>query len=292
MPDIMLGGAGAAQFPLQFPEPGFNIISMSCTLIQPLSRDGLNEPRGHASGCFWRHGNKVYLLTARHVMSGRHAFTDQFLPPYGFEPRSFFVYPAVRTDDGGLRRVRLTVALNGDEGGWLQDPEFETLRTDIAMVDINYYMPGAVYCLNDEPAYLDPIYTTVGMDVAIVGYPTSNFHELMTPIWRRGSIASEPNFPIDKRPIFLVDAATGRGFSGSPVFRRHFGPLPVPDGKGGYDINTSKIVTNSFVGIYAGRQNHCELHLQVPYVFYANRIPRILEVAPPEPAGIVTVTVK
>lgn len=37
------------------------------------------------------------------------------------------------------------------------------------------------------------------------------------PVWKRGSIASEPLFNINLGPAILVDAVTRRGMSGSPV---------------------------------------------------------------------------
>lgn len=39
----------------------------------------------------------------------------------------------------------------------------------------------------------------------------------MFPVWTRGSIATEPNLPVDGLPLMLIDARTRHGQSGSPV---------------------------------------------------------------------------
>lgn len=72
--------------------------------------------------------------------------------------------------------------------------------------------------LNDN--IFKPIVTNVGDDCFILGYPLRNYEGLMLPIWKRGSLASETPLGLEGRPIFLVDAATTAGMSGSPIIRR------------------------------------------------------------------------
>jgi hypothetical protein len=277
MTEIVMGGTNNVNFPLQFPQPGMHRISAASTLIRLLSNDGEYSEVTHSSGSFWRHNGIVYLLTARHVVSGRHPFSDTLISATGYIPRHLMVYPTIMMAGDQWARVPVRITMNDEEGGWLQDPEFENLRTDIALVPMIADLAGPVFCLNDDLDFLADIYTTVGLECAVVGYPTSNFGGLMSPIWRTGNFASEPWFPIDNKPIFALDVLTSPGFSGAPVFRRHIGPLPVRKADGTIDIDLNKIVTNSFVGIYSGRIDH-PIHLngEVPFVFYANRIPYIL----------------
>ena len=49
------------------------------------------------------------------------------------------------------------------------------------------------------------------------------FGGAMFPIWKRGSIASEPEIPIDGKPMFYIDTATRQGMSGAPVFAQTSG---------------------------------------------------------------------
>src|SRR5690242_7246944 len=62
----------------------------------------------------------------------------------------------------------------------------------------------------------------------VIGYPqnTENFY----PIWKSGTIASEPNLMPLGIPFFYIDATTRKGMSGSPVV---FRDNKISDPKGG-----------------------------------------------------------
>ena len=61
----------------------------------------------------------------------------------------------------------------------------------------------------------------IGDDVFVLGYPLGFAHFMSTPIWKRGSIASEPHAetPESKNRI-VIDATTRSGMSGAPVILR------------------------------------------------------------------------
>lgn len=271
-----LGGTHNSPFPLQFSRAQVNSTSLACTLIKQLSHDGKDTTLSHGSGCFWRHNGSVFLLTARHVLTGRSPFDDSILSHNGFIPGRITVYPTLIEPDGWSRRG-ITLEINHDQPNWIQDPDFEVLRTDIAALHIATDEGQNFRCLNDATDIFDELYTLAGMECTVVGYPTTQFSDLMTPVWRRGSVASEPLLPIDGKPMFLLDAATSPGFSGSPVFRQHFGPLPVTQPDGTTTVNLDNIRKISFVGIYSGRLKHAHLNGEVPFVFYGNRVPRLFE---------------
>lgn len=270
----VLGGGMPVGFESQFPKATVSVVSMCTTLIEQLSNDGNDTVISHGSGCFWRHKGIAYLLTARHVLSGRSPFDNSILSDKGYIPRKIRVYPMFDIGGGDLVRASTEVEIPED-GCWLEDPKFEELRTDIAALACWTEPDKRLHCLNDSPELFEEMFTHVGMECAIVGYPTTQFGDLMLPVWRRGSIASEPLLPVDGKPMFLLDAATSPGFSGSPVFRRHFGPLPVLEADGSISILADRVMTTSFVGIYAGRLQHPHVGGEVPFVFYGNRVPEI-----------------
>ena len=269
-----LGGAESNQFPQQFGHSPASETSLACTLIKQLSNDGSGTVLSHGSGCFWRHDGSIYLVTARHVLTGRSPFNDEILSKNGFIPRRITVYPT-RVENNQWFRQEVTLEVNPEQPNWLQDPEFGHLKTDIAALHLGSDSVSEFRCLNDQTDIFDEIFTLVGMECSVVGYPTPNFSGLMTPIWRRGAIASEPRLPLDDKPMFLLDAATSPGFSGSPVFRQHFGPLPVQEQDGNLGMALDNVRKLSLVGIYAGRFSHAHVGGEVPFVFYANRIPML-----------------
>lgn len=270
----ILGGSYAAGFDPQFGEASISSISLCTTLINQLANDGSGSVLSHGSGAFWRHSGQIYLLTARHVLSGRSPFDGSLLSEQGYIPDNIIVYPSIEVAPGrwGRTEVRISIA---ESGGWLEDPQFATLKTDIAAIPLGKNFEQRIQCLNDHAELFEDVYCEVGMDCTVVGYPTPLFGGLMTPIWRRGAIASEPLLPVDGKPMFLLDAATSPGFSGSPVFRRHYGPLPIKQPDGSVNVQLDRVLTTSFVGIYAGRLAHPHVGGEVPFVFYANRISHI-----------------
>ena len=88
-------------------------------------------------------------------------------------------------------------------------------------------------------------------DVFILGYPFNITGKLELPVWKRGTIASEPVINIDGLPKMFVDTATRPGMSGSPVIMRRTGI----HGYDGIKTNGKEIfgTIHNFIGIYSGR---------------------------------------
>jgi hypothetical protein len=97
-------------------------------------------------------------------------------------------------ENGGVRK--------GFKVGWVREDRFATLQT------------------------ITNTHVTIGQQVVFLGYPL-NLIEGKTAIAvaRGGFVATPPERDFKSRPVFLVDSATIRGSSGSPVF------LPLRTGK-------------------------------------------------------------
>jgi hypothetical protein len=97
-------------------------------------------------------------------------------------------------------------------------------------------------------------YPLVASEVFILGYPLGLTKQGIFPIWKRGSIASEPFFDLMDGPIILVDAVTREGMSGSPVL--YFGnALATTEGRDAFGPPSSQ---PWLVGVYAGREGVTE----------------------------------
>jgi len=88
----------------------------------------------------------------------------------------------------------------------------------------------------------------VGMEVFVLGYP---FEIKMPayPVWKRGSIASEPVLVRQTENYMLVDTASRPGMSGAPVIRRSWTNDTL-------DRGVMALVDpplNKFIGVYSGR---------------------------------------
>jgi len=88
--------------------------------------------------------------------------------------------------------------------------------------------------------------------VSIVGFPFGLRGGGLLAIWTRGFIASEPDVDLNDLPLFLVDARTRPGQSGSPVIAYSSGGMhAMADGS---TAMFGGPVTN-LLGVYSGRIN-------------------------------------
>lgn len=94
-------------------------------------------------------------------------------------------------------------------------------------------------------------YPMVADDVFILGYPFNLTGDKELPIWKRGTIASEPFLDIENLPKMLVDTATRPGMSGSPVIMQRSGF----HGFNGIEFSGNEIfgTIKNFIGVYSGR---------------------------------------
>lgn len=90
----------------------------------------------------------------------------------------------------------------------------------------------------------------VGDDVFILGYPFDITGGKELPIWKRGTISTEPIIDIDNLPKFLVDTATRAGMSGSPVIMQRNGFHGFTGKFTGKEIFG---LIRLFAGVYSGR---------------------------------------
>jgi hypothetical protein len=70
----------------------------------------------------------------------------------------------------------------------------------------------------DKLGLVDDINFEVGSDLFIVGFPFGLALGNLLPIWKRGTVASEPLFRPDGLSMFYIDSFRNPGMSGSPVF--------------------------------------------------------------------------
>ena len=107
-----------------------------------------------------------------------------------------------------------------------------------------------VYAVN-ELAKQQDMQIQQGNEIFILGYPLGFSHFLRTPIWKRGSIASEPNLEdLHARGRVIVDATTRSGMSGAPVIMRAKTHYLSVDGTVKEKANASR-----WLGIYSSRPN-------------------------------------
>lgn len=214
-----------------------------------------NEHLADATGFFWTESDKTFLITNWHVVTGRHPDTGKALSC--FAPAEI-AYPRFIEGESYSEVWWEKIQLR-DEGGnatWFEHPVYSG-SADVAAVLVPLHLPietskgpqKSYVCTIDETSYhgewagrrLD-----MGSDLFVLGFPLGLKPTGHFPIWKRASVATEMDIPLNDKPAFLVDAATRQGMSGSPVVYVRNRDMHVLGGA----VPTRYV---EFVGVYSGR---------------------------------------
>jgi hypothetical protein len=116
----------------------------------------------------------------------------------------------------------------------------------------------------------------IGDDVFVLGYPYAITGGGNFPVWKRGSIATEPDIDYEDSPKFYINTASRPGMSGSPVISRRIGIHGTENGK---IVGTTRIgELRNFLGIYSGRViGYTDFEAQLGIVWKKRVIEEIIE---------------
>lgn len=239
----------------------------------------------HGTGFLYSYRGRIFLVTARHNLTGIHWKDGTNLHPFAARPNYLTFHNWLTARDGKNQYVssgsfRFAIDVDGKPvwmggaGNPAPDvaildlrklanyPEIFPLEDDRSQFvelfggDSDYsdfstvsFLPFEVKvpCVNDAFVGCRPV---VGQDLFIVGYPLRFATAGDFPIWKRGSIASEPEENYLHNPMFLIDAITREGLSGAPVIGEFVNPTFDNGGKGTLTRMGSE---REFVGLYSGR---------------------------------------
>jgi trypsin-like peptidase len=208
---------------------------------------------GSGTGFVVTHEQAPYLITNYHVAAGRNPESGQPRHPTGAVPDTLVVPHLLPREEGGQitwepRQERLLsedgVAL------WLEHPSHGR-RVDVVAVPLRN-VDNAELHPYDVSGAAPAIALGPSSPVNIIGFPFGLTAGGLFAVWTRGFVASEPDVDFNDLPLFLVDARTRQGQSGSPVIAYSAGGMtPMADGStavfGGPVVN--------LLGVYSGRVN-------------------------------------
>ncbi|MFP7658118.1 trypsin-like peptidase domain-containing protein [Chryseobacterium proteolyticum] len=174
-------------------------------------------------------------------------------------------------NEWAVKRIKLI-----DEKGkklYIQHPRGQEI--DIVAIKLEDYPDVELYNLW-EGNIVDNIDINITESCSVVGFPKGISTGGKFPIWKTGHVASEFELNHDDKPMFLIDASTREGMSGSPVYCVRTGHALV-DGK----LMSGESTIARFLGIYAGRvgddieigrvfKSNCLNELMINYYNLAN----------------------
>ena len=223
---------------------------------------------GYGTCFFWKHENQIFLVTNWHNITGKDANSGQIIHSKAVVPNKIMF--DLWIDKSLNNRGQGWIILEGkDASRWLIHPEFGQ-TVDVVCVPLPAELGAHVFPINDVEETL--LGTHIADDLFILGYPGGIEVERL-PIWKRASVATEPDFDIDALPKLYVDTASTKGMSGSPVIRRSSGTAMLENGSVGFGPSTH----TRFVGIYSGRViTNNSIEAQLGVVWKARVIDEIL----------------
>ena len=167
-----------------------------------------------ASGFFFRRGDRLFLVSNRHVFAD--AANSHF-------PDRFEI--GLHTDERDLtQHTVVSLPLYRDGVGLWREATDTGGKVDVAAIEISaFQLPADAVLQSFDESHLEAREEeiTVGDTLTIAGFPL-DFHDTIhhLAVARSASIASAYGVRFQRLGCFLTDARTHRGSSGSPVVRR------------------------------------------------------------------------
>ncbi|HAS0916752.1 serine protease [Enterobacter asburiae] len=216
-------------------------LSLSTVLIV-LKSKGQTVSTG--TGFFYADKRRhLFIATNYHVVTGNE-------PGSGKAPQGDEIEFVVKMKKGEPVIFRIAL-FQGNEPVWRQHSIDK--EADVVLIKL----PDADYSQHDlkaitEQSKIPNVQINPSSTVVLIGYPYG-LHDLsnMLPIWKTGSIASEPDYDFNGKKLFIVDVSAHPGMSGSPVFYVSHGGYVTKGG--GYAISADMQV--HFMGIFASMHN-------------------------------------
>lgn len=248
--------------------PAIDEYSLATIPIELLFNE---TPLARATAFIWENSNKYYLITNWHNVSGKDPNTDAHLSATAAEPN--IITGHFNTKGGNLGdKHHLGMRIRDDNGkaAWLVHPVHKR-QVDVVAIPLAGSLSTTVEFRPINRMSSTNLHIDIGMDVFVLGYPFGT-GETGLPVWKRGSVASEPQLVPDVTPHLLVDTASRPGMSGSPVVLRSWGSHVLEDGSTSISTRATK-----FVGVYSGRlHTKNALEAQIGMVWPAIRIDEIV----------------
>lgn len=231
---------------------------------------------------FLNRKGRSFLITNWHIVSGRSPIDGQPLckKTTAIPDHIIIRVPTNEPRKGGafLRTyVDRQLPLYNEKKSpiWFEHPT-EGYKCDVIAIPLSGLDETAIVGADHDRHGLEELPLYPSLDVYVVGFPRGMGGRAATPIWKRGTIATEPDLDHDKQPKFLIDTATREGMSGSPVYAQEVGTWLPPGGSDREQRSFGK--GRMFVGVYSGRIGaEDEFKAQLGIVWKRSAIESVIE---------------
>jgi len=210
---------------------------------------------GTATGFILEKGNKHYLVTNRHVVLAC-GLDSRAENVGGWICANKLAILHYQTSNQGMS-WRWVVEDIVDAHGrplWLEHPTLKG-KADLIALPLVHTENVQFHPINLELRKTDLV-VSPGDPVSIVGFPYGMAETAGLPIWKAGTVASDPDVNFNERPMFIVDTTSRPGMSGSPVYAVRTGAYRSAAGE--LQMATNGVATK-FLGVYSEQNVNAEL---------------------------------
>jgi hypothetical protein len=193
-----------------------------CIGLFCVDQDGKLQKVSTGSGFFHTRNGRSYFITNWHVITGRDPENPARLINGHPESPTAFQLNLPRKDNPDHYVPSRHMPLYDDGNPMWVETGLPNAEGKIDLVAIEIHFPPS-----DDASLVTPVerfaptgnsHLYIGRDLAIVGYPFGISDANPYPIWKRGSIGSEPAILIGGMPKFYIDSPGRPGMSGAPIF--------------------------------------------------------------------------
>ncbi|MBI4966934.1 MAG: trypsin-like peptidase domain-containing protein [Rhodospirillales bacterium] len=214
---------------------------------------------GCATCFFYKQDERyIYLVTNWHVVTGRNPMAPN-ISNSGAIPTHLRLRLHKNVGDGKISLSQKLLCLfnindqDGNSPKWLEHPKHR-YNIDVVVLRIekeSSFMSNVFFRCISEYSHFEERYAESAMDdIIVIGYPWGlDGGDRVLPLFKRGSIASEPTIDYNGLPQFLIDCKTTKGMSGAPVICLHKGIWSPTEKESDAVVGT----VEKFSGIYSGR---------------------------------------
>jgi hypothetical protein len=190
-------------------------------------------------------------------------------------PNVFRCHFIIRIGNYDRARVDIPIRDRDDNPIWLVHPLQDRRPVDIVAIPLaTDELRGSVALLPVNDLASGKLAIMVGMEVFILGYPFGSAPPAF-PVWKRGSIASEPDLVKLTTRYYLVDTASRPGMSGSPVILRSRNNHVLESSN--WIVTDDSKPIDRIIGIYSGRTDDLPGEAQIGMVWHADYIDEIID---------------
>ncbi len=201
---------------------------------------------GNATGFIIKSKTQYYLITNWHVVTGKNPDTQNWLPGITTSPNKITI-KHLGNPMLGQFAVKTETLMYGFDTLYKQF-KIENKLVDAVAIPLKDTTDISIFPVNYSNTY-ESINLSPTENVFVVGFP-SGFSLSGLPVWKSGTIASEPEINPEVKPIIYIDANGIGGMSGSPVYFISNNYIT----KEGTNMHTGSNPDTFFLGVFAGGQ--------------------------------------